>query len=38
MSNNDDDRDGLVHVGDIPLDVPGVGRKANRQAAGRKRN
>ena len=37
MSNNDDDRDGLVHVGDIPLDVPGVGRKLTARRA-RKRN
>ena len=26
MSNNDDDRDGLVLVGKIPIDVHGVGR------------
>ena len=34
MSNNDDDRGGLVPVGDIAIDVPGVGRTltAKRQA------
>ena len=37
MSHDDDGRDGLVHVGDIPLDVPGVGRKLTARRA-RKRN
>ena len=34
MSQDDDGRGELVHVGDIPIDVPGVGRTltAKRQA------